>query len=364
MSVNYERLSRAYEKLLQASAGEGRFVDAVDAIAAAFGGGGSVIFELNRRGAAIQSWTSSTLRVGDDDYSHHINAINPRMHFAMRHAPATVIYEARFIDERTIDRHEFYDWLEDHSSFRYFLGARVQDEADISLMHSVEFDRRHGHPDQETIRAFSRSSRMVGDAWRLAARYGPAVETGEARSWVPDHLPWAVFALSVTGEVLQMNVRARRLLEDGAVSLQDGALRARHRGADSRLGRSIRAALAGTTTEMLLNGEATEPPLVVQIVAVNPTRINAPLQAAAVVYVSSPQDQPWTGSVLTRVWDLSPSEQKLVNLLATGLALADAAEQLGITRNTARNQLQSLFEKTGTKKQHQLLARLRGTLDT
>jgi len=51
---------------------------------------------------------------------------------------------------------------------------------------------------------------------------------------------------------------------------------------------------------------------------------------------------------------LSPAESRLAALLAQGIRLELAADQLSISRNTARNHLASIFAKTGTNRQSDL----------
>ncbi len=55
---------------------------------------------------------------------------------------------------------------------------------------------------------------------------------------------------------------------------------------------------------------------------------------------------------------LTPAELRLANLLKDGLSLADAAPQLGIAVNTARNQLRGIFTKLGVNRQSEMVRHL------
>jgi DNA-binding CsgD family transcriptional regulator len=71
-------------------------------------------------------------------------------------------------------------------------------------------------------------------------------------------------------------------------------------------------------------------------------------------------------AVVARAFGLSPAETRLASLIAGGSALERAAEELGVSRETARNQLKSVFAKTDTHRQAELvalLARLRRPSD-
>ena len=60
-------------------------------------------------------------------------------------------------------------------------------------------------------------------------------------------------------------------------------------------------------------------------------------------------------SRLIEVFGITPAEAKLVAHLVDGLTLTAAAEALGVSRNTARTQLSSIFTKTGVNRQMQLV---------
>jgi DNA-binding CsgD family transcriptional regulator len=58
------------------------------------------------------------------------------------------------------------------------------------------------------------------------------------------------------------------------------------------------------------------------------------------------------------VLGLTLGEARLAALVATGLAPKSAAEKLGVTENTARAVLKSVFAKTGVSRQSELAALL------
>jgi DNA-binding CsgD family transcriptional regulator len=60
-------------------------------------------------------------------------------------------------------------------------------------------------------------------------------------------------------------------------------------------------------------------------------------------------------SRLIEVFGVTPAEAKLIAHLVDGLTLTAAAQALGVSRNTARAQLSSIFTKTGVNRQNQLV---------
>lgn len=62
--------------------------------------------------------------------------------------------------------------------------------------------------------------------------------------------------------------------------------------------------------------------------------------------------------ILAKTFGLTPSEAKLACIIARGAGPEIAALELKISRETARNQLKSIFAKTGTHRQSELVALL------
>jgi DNA-binding CsgD family transcriptional regulator len=53
---------------------------------------------------------------------------------------------------------------------------------------------------------------------------------------------------------------------------------------------------------------------------------------------------------------LTPAESRLATWISSGMSLRDSANQIGITYETARNQLKAVFAKTGAHRQAELVA--------
>ena len=74
-----------------------------------------------------------------------------------------------------------------------------------------------------------------------------------------------------------------------------------------------------------------------------------------------PRPGPLPG-ILINAFGLTPAEARLASLVASGASLDVVAAHLGITRDTARNQLKAVFAKTNTHRQAELVALLSGTI--
>lgn len=85
-------------------------------------------------------------------------------------------------------------------------------------------------------------------------------------------------------------------------------------------------------------------------------------RAVAAVFVaraSAPPQMPTTALAL--LYDLTPAETRVLELIVEGLAPAEIARQLGVTLATTKTHLQRVFDKTGYSRQADLV-RLVGSL--
>ena len=80
---------------------------------------------------------------------------------------------------------------------------------------------------------------------------------------------------------------------------------------------------------------------------------------STVVFVLDPEEKPTMAvNFFVSSFDLSPAEATLARALVEGMTLADFSSQRGISRNTAKSQLHSIFAKTETSRQSELVSLL------
>jgi DNA-binding CsgD family transcriptional regulator/PAS domain-containing protein len=182
--------------------------------------------------------------------------------------------------------------------------------------------------------------------------------------WALDSWPTGVVLLDATGRVLLLNRAASQVLErrDGLFLGRDGLTAARP--ADTqRLGKLIRAALRTANGSgfhpagaLHLQRASSDRPLTV---LVSPFRMEGmvfPMRPVVAVFVNDPDTRVRPrGDVLRELYGLTPAESALATLLAEGKTLQEAAGLRGVTHQTARSQLKSIFSKTATRRQSELL---------
>lgn len=81
--------------------------------------------------------------------------------------------------------------------------------------------------------------------------------------------------------------------------------------------------------------------------------------ASAAIFLFDPNVRKTTAiDLFVSSYELSRSEAELAHCLALGNSLDEAAEQRGVSRNTAKTQLHSIFDKTETNRQSELVSLL------
>jgi DNA-binding CsgD family transcriptional regulator len=162
-------------------------------------------------------------------------------------------------------------------------------------------------------------------------------------------------------------VRARELLaRNDGLRLVDGTLRLNERAATQTLQEIIAQVLAnqrggGPSLPRALRvtrpSGAADLGLVVRAVPRNQWSEGKSVPSVA-IFVSDPDQQSEAPqAVITQLFGFTPTEATLALLLVNGLTLDEASAELGVSRNTARTHLRSVFAKTGVSRQT-LLVRL------
>ena len=97
--------------------------------------------------------------------------------------------------------------------------------------------------------------------------------------------------------------------------------------------------------------------IVIRALPVPPAARNPFLGARALLTFTVTGERPHLDQgLLQQVFSLTPAEARLAVLIADGLSPEAAAAQLGVKRETVRNQLKAIFAKTDTNRQAQLVA--------
>ena len=180
-----------------------------------------------------------------------------------------------------------------------------------------------------------------------------------------DNFAVGVIIVADENRILYANQAAVQMFASGRpVRSVNGRLSSRDPAAVDQLGKAIGLALdaeseIGTTGIGVVLGNAFGKPAIAHVLPLTRDDSRAPImqQAMAAVFIVPALARPIVD--LTAIADslrLTRSEARLVEKLAEGATLAEAAVRLGIADTTAKTHLTHIFSKTGVSRQTELIA--------
>ena len=168
-------------------------------------------------------------------------------------------------------------------------------------------------------------------------------------------------ALDQHGFVAEVNAAAETIF-DNDVKIKDRRLFVRDPAARALL----KDAIEQLKTSPRLNPLATDPiivqrqdklPVLVRVWPFNGAAHRPAQDVSALLTLNALGPKPGPpAAILAKTFRLTPSEAKLACVIARGASPDIAARELKISRETARNQLKSVFAKTDTHRQSELVA--------
>jgi DNA-binding CsgD family transcriptional regulator len=256
-----------------------------------------------------------------------------------------------------IKRHPYYQEFIVPLGLKWFGGVRVASGDDVWCLSIQRSDRQEPFSRSEKQK-LARLADMLSASAALAKALGFAAAGAALDAF--ESTGTAVILINRQGEVFRTNQPAEQMLT-GDVRIIRKKLTAQ----DSR----ATAVFDHALYELLWHrgGPALFPPIVLPRAGQHPllaypvklSSLSASALAeckAAVVLVDPGKRTQPPVAPLRAAFNLTEAEARLAARLASGRALDAVASELGIAKETSRNQLKSIFGKTGTHRQAELVA--------
>jgi DNA-binding CsgD family transcriptional regulator len=226
---------------------------------------------------------------------------------------------------------------------------------------TIQRTPQEGPFDRHDKRIFAGLSRRLTETATLSQAVGRVALSSATNAL--DMVRQPALALDRSGFVLESNASAEQLFDEEIrvtnrrLILGDRRARAALSDLIDRLG--IIPDTAALPAEPIVVQRATRRPLLIRVLPIDGAARNPFLGARVLLVFSDLARQPEPRmDVLAKTFGLSPAEAKLASLMAGGISLEQAADELKIARDTARNQLKAVFAKTTTHRQGELVALL------
>lgn len=315
--------------------------------------------------SAIMSLTNPGADEANAAFVAHYARINPHIALLNQVGPGKLVAMERHFDEAFVRRSEFYQDFYLRFGYRYLLGGTMH--ASTERLAIFGFHRTPGDGpwlNADLARAHAVTPHLLRVV-QLILRLDDLKDAQAASEQALDAAPYGVVVLDARGRVVILNREARRIVDCGGVFRATCSRLSCTRTADDiALQQAIRGACATGGGQPGGAGGALSIPRpdgrrnFAVLVAPLPRR--SPFlgagHAAAIVFLTDPErnSEP-PGDCLVRVLGLTPAEAKVATALADGLSINEICAAHKTTRNTVRTQVQAALEKTGVRRQAELV---------
>jgi DNA-binding CsgD family transcriptional regulator len=200
---------------------------------------------------------------------------------------------------------------------------------------------------------------------QLFMRLGALGARAQAAEEALDRIALGVALVSAKGQVLRLNRAAETIVASGdGLWVGRNGLSAARSDESRSLQRLIAEAAAagmgdgtGAGGAISLSRPSGAKPLPVLVAPFSGKRLaDGASWPAAIVFIGNPeQEAPGATDLLRRLYGMTHAEASLATILLQGKDLTEAAGELGVTMNTVRTQLRGVFDKTGARRQADLV---------
>lgn len=355
------------ELIYAAAADRAKWPDALERLARALNGQIATLHHQH-----LVSWESSFAAdwnmdpVAVAEYTAHFAPLNvwftTRPEFLIE---GQVFTNAMLCPDDLLIRTEFYnDWLKPHDMGQA-LGAMVFKSGPATTSLSI-FRPINGSPfDQADLELIYVLMPHVRRACQLHNRIQALEHKGDAAADALDQLRQGVVLLDAKGNVLLVNREAKSIFSrEKAVQLTRRGLSAATPSENRRLNALIHGACETGNGQSLHSGgamqisrEDSRLPLQVLVMPLRTKSVCLSKEVpVAAIFITDPEHKSVCGpAVYAQLFGLTRAEARLAEILAAGTTLKEASEQLGVAESTVKSQLKSIFAKTNTSRQSQLV---------
>jgi len=330
-------------------------------ISAAIGATGAVLLQSNVR-------TSDVPRTAGVEglIAHYFAAgWNMRDLRAERGVPllsrgAKVISDQDIVTPEELRRSPYYAELVVPFGFQWFAAVGFAAGPDPWVL-VIQRTPEEGAFERDDKRALASLAQRLTEVATLSTSVGRVALAGTTNAL--DLVNQPALAVDRLGLVLDINMAAQQIFDDD-IRVFNRRLQVRDRKARGALDtfidrlRATPDTAALPATPIMVQRQARRP-LLIRILPVAGAARSPFLGARALLLLNDLSGRRVVpADMLTVAFGLSRAEAKLAAMIAKGHSLEEAAEQLSIARETARNQLKAIFAKTNTHRQSELVALL------
>jgi DNA-binding CsgD family transcriptional regulator len=330
----------------------------------------------NRHGTLSYSDGANMPVHGELAYMQRYRHIDPRWPLIMRKGVGEWTHCHHELSEELVAEHPFYqEFLLPHDR-RYLTATKLVDTPEATVVFAMLSSERQGPLPAQAIAFLERLMPHLRRAVRISIRNFVYSTQALVGHMLVNKLRQPVILMSTSGEVMHSNEAAQELLRSTRlVQVQDGRLKLpRQQGEEllrrcEELEQSVKVASAegqpvpSVTTpsefrSLHITDEAGAEVVYAFFTVLTPQGAMGTfgLRPVVMLLFYHPHSAPAIdSSLLYAVFGLTPAECRIATLLAEGLSLKQIAQAQGTQHETVRKQLRSIYQKTSTNRQPELI---------
>ena len=304
-----------------------------------------------------------------DQYWTHFHKINPYERLHRDIPPGKVVRASHLVTKRWLHSQPFFhEWLKPAGDYTHGAGVTLTRSQGSVARLTYDLSERLKHTEAPAASLLQRLAPHFTRAMDVAARTGGAQLVEGAFQALIDRLAGAAFAIATNRRMLYANSEGVGLLEQRMLVRESppGFLAFLHPQAEDCLQGALASSMVGSiiTRSTTFAVRAAGVRRTVHILPLRmPTTLTASRWNAPVVLVLIAPDEARSlppAELIRELYSLSQREAAVVLRVAQGASIAEAADALGVTASTARNQLASAMSKLGVHRRAELVALLGG----
>jgi DNA-binding CsgD family transcriptional regulator len=248
----------------------------------------------------------------------------------------------------------------------WFAGVKIATDSEVRCL-TLQRSAALGPYSPSELRILAGLSRSLSSTAMFAQSLSFARAEAAMASFDASDTP--IFLMNARAEVAHFNRSAERILGRD-IKIVSRRLISWWRAATTELDQTLsalflnlspRASMPPVTLPRL---DPNKRPLLAYAMRIPPVTADVFGACRGVIVISDLDQQPRPPeNVLRHAFSLTPMEAKLARHIASGLSLDSAAELFGVNRETVRTHLKSVFSKTDTHRQAELIVMLSRLLD-
>lgn len=374
MSVSEDDVLKLVGLAYDAALDERKWTPFLEAFAAAIGGSSAML-----RSADMQAKTANfAASIGYDPsyqaaYCNHFIKHDYLMPFLNQFRPGEIKSSDQHSPLSAQRKTEYFNDYSIPQDKVHAIGVNLDRDAHRTITFAAQRGKRAGAFSDDDMRLMSTLSPHVTRAVQVHRKIASVTAEKEYAQGALDQLRMGVILADNSGTPLYLNRAAELMMtQDTGLGVFHNRLAVHSPAETAKLHQLIADASAGVNGVTIGGDMRITMPSKLEflhclVTPVSPEisfMLNTSLGPDCIaVFLTKPGNLQLSPKRLVTLYKITPAEARLASRLAALRSVEEAADDLGITLSTARSQLKSVFAKTGTKSQSELLMLLAtGTL--